>query len=360
MSGRFLSTSYMQSVRDRVERGDEPLRSAFKKLVADANEALGQAPLSVRDNGGSPWYRQDAVYVPQKDGVIDATSNRKSGEMANRLSRVSTDLALAWRLTGESRYADKALELVHTWCINRNSYMFPSGGVVDSFTPGAVFGGDVVLFLAFHGFFLACYLLADYDGWDMSARGAVKRWIKSMLATQRELMFFNGREMYNNWEGARLIYLARGALALDDIDLLEYVFDRYRHTLPMTMTDEGQLPRETMRTRSMTYTLAALNHLADIAEIAHQYGVELYDLSVNGRHLKKAVDYAAHYLLNIDQWPFELIKPLNEEFSGGNSALAVFEMAFNRWGDRQYLEVIDAWGGRPVGGHATLLYGRRA
>lgn len=358
MSGRFLSTSYMQSIRNRVEHGDELLCAAFKKLVAAADEALEQPPLSIRDNGGSPWYRQDAIYVPQQDGVINAASNRKSGEMANRLSRVSIDLALGWQLTGDRRYADKAVELIHAWCINRDTYMFPSGGVVDSFTPGAAFGGDVVVFLAFHGFFLACYLLGDYDGWGMSARGAVKRWIKAMLAPQRELMFFNGREMYNNWEGIRLVYLARGALALDDIELLEYVFGRYGQILPMMMTDEGELPRETMRTRSMHYTLSALNHVTDIAEIARQYGIDLYDLSVNGRFLKKAIDYAAHYLLHIDQWPFEQIKPLNEEFSkSGNSAFAVFEMAFNRWGDRRYIEVIDAWGGRPVDGHATLLYG---
>jgi hypothetical protein len=331
MSGRFLSTTYLDEIRGRVQRGDEPWAVAHGALLDAAAKAMDQEPLSVRDSGGSPWFRVDGVYVPGKDGVVNTEANMDDRIIAARASKAATDLALAWRFTGETGYADKALEMVHVWCINRNTYMFPTGGVVDAATPGAVFGGDVVLFHAMQGLFLACHLLRDYQGWDMLARAGVKRWIKDMTDAQRELMYFNGREMYNNWEGARLVYLAHGALALDDLDLLGYVFDRYRHTLPMAMTPEGELPRETMRTRSMTYTLAALKHMADIAEIARQYGIDLWDLEINGRCLKKGIDFAGHYLLNIDEWPFQLIHPLSEELTD-SSRLGLFEMAHARWG----------------------------
>ena len=179
-----------------------------------------------------------------------------------------------------------------------------------------------------------------------------------MVEPQRDLMFYEGREMYNNWEDARLLYLAKAALFLDDLDLLVYTFERWRHILPMRMTDQGELPRETMRTRSMTYTLGALTHTTQLAEIARQMGEDLYDLTVNGKCLKTAVDYVAHYLLHLDQWPHKLIKPLEEEFAERSPPLALFELAHTRWGDRKYLDVIDAWGGRPITQHhATLLYG---
>ena len=62
------------------------------------------------------------------------------------------------------------------------------------------------------------------------------------------------------------------------------------------------------------------------------------------------------YLLNMDRWPFQMIHPLSEELPD-NSRLGFLEMAHTHWGDRRYLEVIDAYGGRPVSGnHATLLY----
>lgn len=228
--------------------------------------------------------------------------------------------------------------------------MFASGFVIDAATPGLGYGGDIVLMAAFPEMFLAIYLLADFDGWTLAARAAVKRWVRQMIDAQRPLMFYKGYAMYNNWEDHRLEYLATGALAIDDADLLLDVFARWREILPMKMTDEGMLPREAERTRSMQYHLFALNAMATVAEIGRQTGVELYDLTIDGRCMKKAVDYVAGHLLAMDGWPHEMIEPLETK-----PDLSVFELAYARWGDGRYLRVIDTWGGRPVGPVATLM-----
>lgn len=359
MPGLYLHRTHLEAIAQKARAGQEPWAAAYKQLIVAADQALSQAPLSVRHNGGSPHFRQDAVYLEGRDGVRNQEANCRNGQTANLLSRTCLDLTLAWRLTGQPRYADRALELIHVWCINQNTLMFPTGGVVDAWTPGAGFGGDIIVFAAFQDLFLAGYLLGDYPGWGLEAHAAVKRWVKAMIDPQRELMFYEGREMYNNWEDARLLYLAKGALMLDDLDLLSYVFQRWRHTLAIKMTDQGELPRETMRTRSMHYTLFALNSTVQIAEIARQMGVELYDYTVNGKCLKKAVDYAAHYLLHMAEWPFEMIEPMSAE-SGETRLVGLFEPVYAHWGDRQYLEVIQAYGGRPQPGlHATLLFARQ-
>lgn len=356
MSGRFLSDSHLEPIRRRAQAGEQPWAAAWEGLMTAAEEGLAQAPLSVRQNGGGGYFRQDAGYLPGRDGVLNPKANSASGELAARLSATSLSLALAWRLTGEGRYADKALDLIHAWCINRNTYMFPTGHVAGAWTPGAEPAGDITLFSRFHDLFLACYLLGGYAGWGVSARAGVKRWVRAMIDPQREVMYYQGREMYNNWDDARLLYLAKGALLLDDLELLLSVFDRWRLILPLKMTDEGELHRETMRTRSMHYTLFALNSTTQVAEIARQLGVDLYDCMVNGKCLRKAVDYAAGYLLRMDEWPFEMIEPLTED-RGGLKHLGLFEMAAARWGPRPYLDVINAWGDRPVtAAHATLLY----
>jgi hypothetical protein len=60
----------------------------------------------------------------------------------------------------------------------------------------------------------------------------------------------------------------------------------------------------------------------------------------------------------MDQWPFQMITPLKGDRSLYHMGL--FEMAAARWGEHPYLDVIAAWGGRPVAaGHATLLYAAR-
>jgi len=357
MSGRFLSHDYIATIRARVAAGEEPVAEAHRALIAAANAALNQERLSIRDVGGSPHFRQDGVYVDGQDGVRDPGANMEASHLAHSLSRATTDLALAWRFTGETRYADKALDLIHFWCIDRGSYMFPDGRVDDPASPGGKYGGDVVLFHCTWDLFLACYLLLDYPGWGLQPRAAIKRWIGAMVDRQRPLMFWGGQAMYNNWEDARLLYLAQGALALDDLDLLARVFDRWGQTLPLKMTDEGELHRETMRTRSMSYTLFALHSTLRIAEIARQHGVDLYDLCVNGRTIRTAVDYAAGYLLDIDTWPHEMIHPADEDVRD-SPRLGAFELAFGQWGDERYLQAMETWTQRPIAaGHATLLYG---
>lgn len=356
MSGKFLSEGRFTEIQSAVREGAQPALAAYEHLMARTEEALTQPPLSVRDNGGSPFFRQDAAYVPGQDGVRDAEANHESGRLAGRFASASMDLALAYRLTGEARYADKALELIHCWCIDQNARMFATGYIQDAFTPGAQYGGDIILFASLNRAFLAMDLLDGYPGWDIYCQAAVRQWVRNMVEPQRKLMFFQGVPMYNNWEDARLLYLASGALLLGDLDLLIYAFERWRAIIPLKMTDEGELPRETMRTRSMHYTLFALNSSTLVAEIGQAYGFALYDYEINGRCLKKAIDYAARYLLDMDAWPHPMIEPLGSEL--GSTSLAVFEMAHGHWGDEAYVRVIDQYGGRPVtAGHATLLYG---
>lgn len=357
MSGRFLSHQYIAAIRARVASGQEPPVAAHRALIAAADQALQQDRLSIRDAGGSPRFRQDGVYLDGQDGVRDPAANMEASGLAHCLSRATCDLALAWRFTGDDRYADKALDLIHYWCLDRGSYMFPDGRVEDARTPGGKYGGDVVLFHAFWDLFLACYLLLDYPGWDLLPRAALKSWIGDMIDRQRPLMFFGGVAMYNNWEDARLLYLAQGALVLDDLDLLARVFERWQQILPLKMTDEGELHRETMRTRSMSYTLSSIHATLRIAEIARQHGVDLYDLTVNGRCFRTAVDYAARHLLDMESWPHPMIRPAEEDVSG-NAGLGAFELAYRQWGDERYLQVIDTWSARPVvAGHVTLLFG---
>ncbi len=357
MTVRFLNHERFENIRAKVADGIEPFASAHAELLKAAEEALDAPAPSIQQNGGSPYFRQDAAYVPGQDGVKNTEANHESSRLASEFSRLSFDLAVAWKLTDEEKYADRALELIHCWCLNQNSKMFPTGRVDDHRTDGLGYGGDIVMFGSLHRSFLAMYLLDDYGGWDIRAHAATRRWVRRMVDPQRELMFYNGIPMYNNWEDARLLYLACGALFLHDLALLIEVFRRWREIIPVKMTDEGELPRETMRTKSMHYTLFALHSTTFVAEIAKACGEDLYGYEFNGKCLKKALDYAAGYLLDMEKWPFQMLQPL--EAGKESAAFGTFEMAHAHWGDRRYLEVLGKWPGRPVHrGRETLLFGR--
>ena len=353
MHSIFLSREHVDAVKARAAAGEAPWAEALAQLLADGQTALTQPVLSICQNGGSKHFRQDAVYVPGHDGVVNPQSNRESRHLATRMGETCLTLAMCWRLTGEGRYADKALQLAHAWCLDRATCMFAEGRVDDPWTPGLGYGGDITLFGAFHDFFLACHILDGYPGWEIRAHAAVRRWIRAMVEPQRPTMFHEGVEMYNNLDDSRCVYLLNGALALDDLDLAIEVFQRWAHTLPVKMTVEGELPRETMRATSMGYTLLAVCKTLHVGHVGERFGVGLLDLNVNGRTIRKAVDYVAHHLLHPEEWPFRMIKSLPEQMS---LVGRTFEVAYRQWGDPTYLDVLKTFDKRPVR-FATLLYG---
>jgi len=351
----YLNVPYFQAIRKRIDAGDPVANEAWKDVQHEADTvAMVEEPIRIGDNGGYRDFRSDVTYI--RDGVTHPEANHESVNLLNKVSQRTLNLALAYRVSGDEKYAERALVWIHRWCIDQDSYMFPDGIVVGPFTPGLRPQGDVGIFLRGADLFLACYLLDSYSGWGLDQRAAVKRWVRSMTKAHRNLMFYNGQPMYNNWEDARLCYLLKAALFLHDVELMIEVFRRWKETIPLKMTTEGELPRETERTRSMTYTLAALNHTIEIAEVARQCGEPIHNFEVDGKCLKTAIDYCAHHLLHIDEWPFELIKPLEEEIKGRPRAL--FHLAKRYWGDERYTQVLEHWWPETKHqGEAALLFG---
>lgn len=359
MPSCYLNDAHFTAIRQHIDDGCVLFARGYALLIEDAQRLLEKDVLSIRQAGGSPYLRTDSIYVPNQDGIVNTESNQHGFELIGQVAQSCLTLAYAYRISGEKYYADKSLELIHGWCINENTRMFATGQVEDPATPGFQHGGNVGLMMHMPDLFLACYLLDDYCDWELSPHAGVRRWIKNMIDPQRHTMFFAGYEMYNNWEDARLKYLATGALALHDIELLMYVFERWKSIIPTKMSDEGALPRECERTRSMTYTIAALDMAVAVADIAKACSLDLYNYSHNGKSIKSAIDYAAHYLIHMDEWPHTMINPIEEEMNAYKH-FGLWEMAYSEWQEERYLQIINTYNERPLTrGHTTLIFGRQ-
>lgn len=344
MTDRILSSADVAHIRQCSARAGDPCAEALAELLVQADRAAAAKPVNLRQNGDSPWFRADAGYIAGQDGVRNPTSNKECHRLAQEAGETALTCALAWRLTDDPRHAETALRQIAAWTLDQASRMFPSGRVIDRFSPGNRYGGDVGLFESFPKLYLACALLQSCPQWKLAPRGAVKNWIRDMLAPQRGPMFHDGYEMTNNWEDARQRYLACGAAAIDDCELLSYVFDRWRLTLPVKMTTAGELPRETERTRSMNYTLMALFLSTVNAELAWRHGIDNYTYTAQGRTLKLGIDFAARHLRDMKTWPFQMIEPLSENLFGDR--MLIFALAGRRYATNAYEDVIESWGGR--------------
>ena len=346
----FTDEAALIAVRDRTDK--EPYAAAARDLLRRAGKAFALQPQSVTSVGAMPESgdAHDFFTAPpyqhgkeSRDGVVNAKADRADYRAADVLADAVRDLALAYAMTGEARYADKALALIRFWTLDPETRMSPR------YTNGQ---SRIELSVTMPALFYGASVLWDYPGWTGEERGAFEAWVRAFMVSAQTW----SRE--NNFENWRLVALASAAALLQDADVLARAFDRWRALLDGQVAADGSLPHELGRTGSLSYSAYALLAMVEVAEIARHHGIDLYGYaSPGGRSLKRVLDFHAPYVLDPARWPH----PQTKSYRGANAAL--YEVAYAATGDPLYLEVVRRYG-RPlyegrVMGPVTLTHGRR-
>ena len=74
-------------------------------------------------------------------------------------------------------------------------------------------------------------------------------------------------------------------------------------------TQEGKLPLELARTRSLHYSIYALLAAYDVAEMARCVGIDLWNYSDGGKGLRSATDFLKPYYRKVDSWTLPELRP---------------------------------------------------
>ena len=119
----FVNQQDIEAIKAKVGISAEPWKSAYDKLMVDANRALSVTPRSVTDNGagaenGNPHYfATDGGY--STDGVYNPKAERNDYRRGMEIGNALVDLGLAHAFTGDAKYAEKAVVLIRHWCLAR-------------------------------------------------------------------------------------------------------------------------------------------------------------------------------------------------------------------------------------------------
>lgn len=310
-------------MRELVATGTEPAASTFKAL-------------------------QESGYSQLTNGEFDDVTAIAEGKHNNTIGvdgRKAHDLALLYRLTDDSRYADEALKHINRYnCLTNVSIR--GTGPLDA--------GKIYLLLE------AAELLRDYDGWSTADREAFMSMLvypgysntaypaehANMDDALNDVTFY--WNIYNldptRW-GNQGLFAARGLMAMAIFLDNEVMYDRVMNYLMAKGAPEGDLPfhqgtivrgRETDSTDYMTtyafswasgtdefisdaalpyyiytngqcqeacrdqgHVMAGLGQLVDLAEMAHNQGDDLYG-AFNNRILT-GLEWALRYNLSAIQ-----------------------------------------------------------
>ncbi|MDT0630908.1 alginate lyase family protein [Rubrivirga sp. S365] len=316
----------VEAVRERVRDGDAALRPAYERLLAEADEAVGTAFASILDKdatapSGDPqdYYSLAPYWWPDPDTPDGLPYVRRDGER-NPEARALDDRALsavldavptlawAWYFSGDDRYAAKAGDLLRLWFVDPATRMNPNLTYAQGIrgrSDGRKFGiietsemPEVVDALA---------VLKTGPALSAADWGGVDAWLADYLVWLRtsELGIAESNWL-NNHATAYDAQVAAIALYLGQDETAREVLAAFpARRIDRQIEPGGIQPQEAARTKSFGYSASNLLHAFNAAALAPRVGVDLFGYeSVEGRSLRRALDYLVPVVEGRDNWAF--------------------------------------------------------
>jgi hypothetical protein len=287
--GVLVSHAQLDFVKAKVNSDAQPWASAFDQMMGSSYASLSRQPKP----------RAVVECGPYSDPNLGCTDEREDAIAAY------TD-ALAWYITGDARYADKAISIMDAWSgviqNHTNSNAPLQTGWAGSVWPRAA---EIIRY--------------TYSGWSASS---VDRF-KTMLRTVYLSKVAGGSNSNGNWELVMMEAAVGIAIFLDDKGAYDSAMTRFRNRTAayVYLTSDGSLPKTvpgsgldtrdkivgywqgqgtfvqglTQETcRDFTHTGYGVASISDVAETARIQGEDLYQTDV-GTRLQYALGFQAQY-----------------------------------------------------------------
>ncbi|RIX59501.1 hypothetical protein D3P08_04985 [Paenibacillus nanensis] len=304
-----------------------PHTAARDLLLRLADESLSVSTHAV------PNWRIPGFYY-------DATGHQAAKRLMEADAQATYATALAYRLTGEAAYADKASELINGWAAVNREIADNDGPLVSAYLGS--------------GFIQAALLIKPYTGWRPEDRALFIRWMTGIC-----LPAWDRIPLRNNWWSWSLYAQLSLFRFMDDrVRFAEEAANLKAH-IDASIADSGFLPDEADRgTKAIWYHYFALAPLTAAAKQVLDYaGEDLFRwISPSGKTIKQALDTLLYYADGrAEEWPYDKGQEVPSPLSADTWPLDLFEAMAKVYGDPAYERF--AAPRRPVTGHINRSSG---
>jgi alginate lyase len=312
-SGFLVDRTELERRAALAANGTEPYRTAVDDLMAWAERRVDDRPRPA-----------ERLKIAGTEGpFVDDTA-------------AAYGLALAWIVSGESRFAEASADTIRAW-------VGTTTATADTCPDDGACQTSLIIGRTAPGFVFAADLLHGSSAFDADAERAFRAWI-------RDLILPTASRLDNNWGDAGTFMRIAVTDYLGDGNGYEAALDEWRHLLDLVAAD-GHIPLEVARGGSgLGYTQEALDYKVASAVIADRRGVDLWShQGAAGGSLKKAVDYLARYMEDDTEWPWA-----TDVRRRGPSPM--WELAYARWEEPAYIPLVLER--RPFGevGHSAVRW----
>jgi len=341
----------------------DPKRVAFPRneILAKAEKTLAVEPFHITDavapmseGGIHDYYSASDYWWPNPDTPDGLPYVRRDGEtnpeffvthrrFIRNLSEYVADLAGAYRITGEDRFAAKAARLLKEFFLDEATKMNPNLRYAQAI-PGVCSGRGVGIIDTLHliDVPVAVGLLQESPAFPEEVAGGLIEWFSDYLEwITRDEYGISEMNRLNNHGICWSVQAAVFARFTGNPKVIEFLRERYRNVqLPEQMAEDGSFPEELARTKPYGYSIFVADNLTTLCHVLSEPGEDLWEFVLeDGRCIKKGIDFIVPYMREKERWPHP---PDVQHFEGWPSRISFLLFAGLAFHDDRYLELWQA------------------
>ncbi|WP_086983961.1 alginate lyase family protein [Vibrio aphrogenes] len=238
---------------------------------------------------GLPWIRKDGITNP------DTQSDDVDRPRISRMSHAVYNLSLAYYLSGNEEYAEKAVSMVKTWFIDPETKMNPNLNYAQS-VPGYNEGRRAGIL---DGRFIqtqildSIKILENSKSWTKEDQEQMNTWLEQHLdwLTKSDIGIAGAKQTNNHGTWYRF-QVSSLAYFLGEDDIVKQTINETKDSMKTQFATDGSQPEELARTRSFFYSGFNLNALSRVAIVADKFGDSIWQYQPEkGKSIKAGFNF---------------------------------------------------------------------
>ena len=329
-----------------------------ERILRRAGAALTLPPITITKfrasfskGGANDYYSSGDYWWPdptktnglpyvQRDGQTNPGNFNQHRAAVRQLRDAVAALGAAYQLTGEDRYAGKAVELLHAFFLNPATRMNPHlqyAQAVPGHWPGR--GAGIIDSLHLVEVPVAIEAMHKSRAFPPETLVGLKTWFGGYLNWM--LTSKNGKEeaaTKNNHAVAFWLQVAVFARFTGDEARLAECRRQFKEVfVPNQMASDGSFPAELKRTKPYGYSIFQLDNMTTLGQVLTTPAENLWNFELpDGRGLRKAVAYLYPFLADKSNWP---LKPDVQAWGGWPTRQPALLFAGLAFDESKYLDL---------------------
>jgi hypothetical protein len=354
-----LDEARLSEIKKKAIQKDPSVLSLAERLKKEADKQLSMKPMSVMDKAFTPvsgnkhdymsqapyfWYdstKPNGLPYVRKDGVRNPEIYKITDRAyLGRLESSTRILALAWYLSGEEKYAEKASTLLRHWFLDEETRMNPHLEYAQAI-PGINNGRGIGIIetRSLIGIADVAGLLAGSKSWTTDDNKSLQQWYASyldwMLTSKNGNDEHAAKNNHGTWFYAQTIDFA---LFTGNLQKAKQLAEESRKRLDSQLLEDGRQPLELERTNALGYSTMNLGGWFTVATLAEKTGIDLWNYKTSkGASIRTCLSWLTPYATGEKKWAYQQISPYEK-----NDIYSLLLRASDKFNTKEYTTYANA------------------